>query len=170
MRFSLCRREARDYPLPASCWLLCSVGYLCSRDALAAQEFICATSVWVCRTETVCQSSCVASCEPQPLLPLVKRAKVRHAAPCSLPREPVLSSSTLMWLWFMSLPLKMNIQTHFWSFSYFSSPPNRFLGPHSPTQAPEPRCFPCAWLSTYPSAMPAAEAPGMRSLGVCCGW
>lgn len=32
--------EARDYPLPSHCWLHYSVGHLCRRDALAAQEFV----------------------------------------------------------------------------------------------------------------------------------
>jgi len=38
--FTVQEEEARDYPLPSHCWLHYSVGHLCRRDALAAQEFV----------------------------------------------------------------------------------------------------------------------------------
>lgn len=31
---------SKGLSLAASCWLLCSVGHLCSRDVFAAQEFV----------------------------------------------------------------------------------------------------------------------------------
>ena len=162
VRILLYQREARDYPLLLA--VGCSaVLVICSRDALAAQEFL-SHSMWVCRMEAMCQSSCVASCEPQlPELYMLNLSKMRHAAQCSLPSFVSLCSA--------SGPSCGSDSCPYLSKSELNPTPDP-----SPTlrvsqtglHTLQPKILiPCAalCLSTYPSAMPAAKAPGMRAFG-----
>lgn len=114
--------------LAASSWLLRGIVHLCSRDAVAAQEFeLQHVGVWDGGhvSELLCGQLWATAALAVHAEPLKGEACSPMLA--TILRKPVLSSRTLLWLWFLPIPSQIGTHPYSWSFPYTLSLPNRSL-------------------------------------------